>query len=48
MKTINLTTREFIEFKLIARQYKILFEIEIIKGNIFIEADKCKLELIGY
>lgn len=48
MKTISLTAKEFLLFKELANQLKILFTHRVLKGEIFVEADELSLDKLGY
>ena len=48
MKKIDLTLREFDNFKFLARKYAIKFLCNVIHGHIIVEADIVALESLGY
>ena len=48
MKKINLTIREFDNFKFLARKYTIWFLYEVMRETIIVEADAKALESLGY
>ena len=50
MKTIELTPKEFYQFKeLWAKYYShIVYHMTVLKGSVFIETDSSRLLLLGY
>lgn len=48
MKKIDLTLREFDNFKFLARKYTIKFFCTIVHGTVIVEADSVQLESLGY
>jgi len=48
MKKVELTIREFNNFKILAQKYAIIFLCEIVHGNIIVEADVKALESLGF
>jgi len=50
MKTIELTPKEFYEFKQLWAKYfdHIVYHMLVLKGSVFIEADSSRLLLLGY
>jgi hypothetical protein len=48
MKRVQLTIKEFYNFRILARKYAIKFLCEIVHENIIVEADINQLESLGY
>ena len=50
MKTIELTPKEFYEFKQLWAKYysSIVYQMTVLKGSVFVEADISRLLLLGY
>ena len=50
MRTIELTPKEFYEFKQLWAKYysSIVYHMTVLKGSVFVEADISRLLLLGY
>lgn len=50
MKTIELTPKEFYEFKQLWAKYysHLVYQMTVLKGSVFVKADISRLLLLGY
>lgn len=48
MKTIQLTPKEFVNFKVLANQMRLMFVYAVSHGMIHVEADALRLDELGY